>query len=67
MALTDDLQAKRPGEWTQSDINALQSKYRRTHFDHFQGLKLNPQRRKKIKGMWHVWKFGAWRRESSNV
>lgn len=64
MALSDDLQAKRPGEWTQDDIGSLQRKYKRTHFDHFNGVDLKPQRRRKIKGVTHVWKFGAWRPET---
>lgn len=37
MALTDDLNAKRPGEWTQGDIDSLKSKYKRIHFTHFSG------------------------------
>lgn len=35
MGLTEDLQAKRPGEWSQADIDALKAKHRRTHFSHF--------------------------------
>ena len=62
MSLVDDMQSKRPGEWTQDDIHSLQSKYRRTHFDHFNGVQLKPQKKKKIKGVLHVWKFGRWRK-----
>ena len=62
MGLTDDLHAKRPGEWKPEDITGLQAKYRRTHFDHFNGVKLRPQRRKRIRGVLYVWKFGKWRK-----
>jgi hypothetical protein len=51
-----------PGSWTQAQIDALKQKHSRTHFDHFRGLQLKPQRRLKIKGVWYVWKFGKWRR-----
>jgi len=37
MTLQEDLEAKRPGEWTQEDIRDLQRKHRRTHFTHFSG------------------------------
>jgi hypothetical protein len=37
MALAEDLQAKRPGEWTQADIDGLKQKYNRIHFTHFSG------------------------------
>lgn len=35
MTLQQDLESKRPGEWTQADIDALKAKYSRIHFSHF--------------------------------
>lgn len=53
MSLSEDMQAKKPGEWTSDDISALQRKYRRTHFDHFSGVQL-------IDGQeWHIWSDGT--------
>lgn len=63
MTLQDEMDSKQ--NWTQEEINALKYKHRRTHFDHFHGLELKPQRRKKIGGVWHVWKFGKWRKDAS--
>ncbi len=36
MTLQEDMDSKR--DWTQGEIDALKSKYRRTHFDHFPGV-----------------------------
>ena len=63
MGLTEDLQAKRPGEWTQEDIRGLQHKYRRTHFDHFNGARLKRLRngrRRRINGTTYIWINGEW-------
>ena len=38
MSLYEDMNAKRPGEWTTDDIQALQRKHGRIHFDHFRGV-----------------------------
>jgi len=35
MTLQEDMDSKR--SWTQGEINALKSKYKRTHFTHFSG------------------------------
>lgn len=38
MTLQQDLEAKRPGEWTQADIDSLKARHRRIHFSHFSVL-----------------------------
>jgi len=62
MTLQDDMDSKR--DWTQSDIDALKSKYRRTHFTHFQGLpvKLKRAPRKVVNGVTYIRMFGQWKR-----
>jgi len=60
MTLQEDMDSKK--NWTQGEIDALKSKYRRTHFDHFNGLDLKPQRRKVVRGVVYVWKFGQWQK-----
>lgn len=50
--------------WDQEKFSGLMQQARRIHFDHFNGVTLKPQRRKQIRGVWHVWKFGKWRKES---
>lgn len=64
MSLQEDMESKR--DWTQSDIDDLKRKYRRTHFTHFSGspIKLKRARRKKINGVWHVYIFKQWIPES---
>lgn len=66
MGLTEDLQAKRPGEWTQDNIDGLKRKYSRIHFDHFHGLELKPQKQRMIGGVLYVWKFGKWRKANED-
>ena len=62
MTLQNDMDSKR--NWTQGEIDALKSKYRRTHFTHFKGVgKLKRMRngtRKRINGVMYVWKDGRW-------
>lgn len=65
MGLTEDLQAKRPGEWTQEDIRGLQHKYKRTHFDHFKGPDVKLKRLKngscrRVNGTTYIWMNGEW-------
>lgn len=65
MGLTEDLNAKRPGEWTDDDVKGLQKKYSRTHFTHFKSAgrklkRLQDGTRRKINGVVYVWKNGRW-------
>lgn len=62
MTLQDEMDSKQ--NWTQEEINALKYKHRRTHFDHFHGLDLKPQKVKIIRGERYVWKFGKWRKDA---
>jgi len=65
MTLQEDMDSKR--NWTQSEINALKSKYRRTHFDHFPVvLKVRMKIRKDgdrrtMNGTRYIWRSGKWR------
>lgn len=60
MTLSDDMTSKT--NWTQEEIDGLKKKYSRTHFTHFtMPQPLRKQRVKYIKGVKHVWMFGAWR------
>lgn len=51
MALLDDMNSQR--DWSQADINALKGKYKRTHFDHFQGVDTSHIRTTRDNG--YVW------------
>jgi len=62
MTLQKDMDSKR--EWTPGEIDGLKQKYSRTHFTHFTMPRtLKKQRRKVVRGVVYVWKFGKWRRE----
>ena len=52
MGLDKDLTAKRPGEWTQDDIDSLKRKYNRIHFTHFKSA---GRRLKRTKPPTHKW------------
>ena len=59
MTLQQDMDSKL--KWTQGEIDALKSKYKRTHFNQFNGLDLKPQRFKIIFGKRYVWSLGRWK------
>lgn len=50
--------------WDKEKFAGLMQQGARIHFDHFGGLQLKPQKRRKIRGVVYVWKFGKWRKES---
>jgi hypothetical protein len=62
MSLQDDMDSK--ANWTQSDIDALKSKYSRTHFTHFAPLprKLKRAPRKVVNGVTYIRMFGKWQK-----
>jgi hypothetical protein len=61
MSLQDDMESK--ANWTQSEIDALKSKYRRTHFTHFtMPRRLKQARRKVENGVTYIWMFGQWQK-----
>jgi hypothetical protein len=64
MTLQEDMDSKR--NWTQSEIDDLKRKYRRTHFDHFPVvLKVQMKHRKDgdrrtMNGTRYIWRAGRW-------
>lgn len=63
MTLQEDMDSKR--NWTQGEIDALKSKYRRIHFDHFPvlGMRLKQRKdgdRRTMNGTRYIWRSGKW-------
>lgn len=63
MGLDKDLTAKRPGEWTQDDIDSLKRKYNRTHFSHFRGADRKLKSKKPPTHEWVEVSPGRWTRK----
>ena len=59
MTLQEDMDSKR--NWTQSEIDALKSKYRRTHFTHFKPAGKKLKSTKESNYVWIEVSPGRWK------